>query len=186
MTQAPLRDKNDIKIFILYLMRNIGYPLDFDDINDIVVQDGLVKYFDFAECFAELLETGNVAEEKNENGECLYSVTPQGRAVADSLQSDLLMMIRERSLKSAMRLLSFKKRGAQIKYRSTPLSDGTYEFNCRIIENKEDILNITMNVENKKLLDRMEHNFETRPEVVYRGILAVFSGEVNYLIDNKD
>lgn len=186
MQYAPLRDKNDIKIFILYLMRNIGYPLDFGNINDIVVQDGLVRYFDFAECFAELLETGNVAEEKDENGECLYSVTPQGREVADSLQSDLLMMIRERSLKSAMRLLSFKKRGAQIKYSSRPVPNGTYELNCRIIENKEEILNITMNVENKKLLDRMEHNFETRPEVVYRGLLAVFSGEVNYLIDNKD
>lgn len=186
MQQSPLRDKNDIKIFILYLMRNIGYPLDFGNINDIVVQDGLVRYFDFAECFAELLDTGNVSEEKDENGESLYSVTPQGRNVADSLQSDLLMMIRERSLKSAMRLLSFKKRGAQVKYGSRPLSDGTYEFSCRIIENKEDVLGITMNVENKKLLDKIEHNFETRPEAMYRGILAVFSGEVNYLIDDRE
>ena len=47
--QAPLKEKNDIKIFILYLMRNIGYPLDFSNINDIVVQDGIVNYFDFAE-----------------------------------------------------------------------------------------------------------------------------------------
>ena len=182
----PLREKNDIKIFILYLMRNVGYPLDFGNINDIVVQDGLVRYFDFAECFAELLETGNVAEEKDENGELLYSVTAQGKEVADSLQSDLLMMIRERSLRSAMRLLSFKKRGSQIKYKSTPLPNGTYEFNCRIIENKEEVLNVTVNVENKKLLDRMEHNFETRPEVVYRGLLSVFSGDVNYLLERRD
>ena len=62
--QGPLKDKNDIKIFILYLLRNIGYPLDFDNINDIVVQDGIVGYFDFADCFAELLDTGNIAEEK--------------------------------------------------------------------------------------------------------------------------
>lgn len=185
-TQPPLREKNDIKIFILYLMRNIGYPLDFGNINDIVVQDGLVRYFDFAECFAELLETGNVAEEKDENGELLYSVTAQGKTVADSLQSDLLMMIRERSLRSAMRLLSFKKRGSEIKYKSTQLPNGTYDFNCKIIENKEEILNVTVNVENKKLLDRMEHNFDTRPEVVYRGLLAVFSGDVNYLLSRRD
>ena len=57
---SQLRDKNDIKIFILYLLRHIGYPLDFVSINDIVVQDGYVGYFDFAECFAELLETGNI------------------------------------------------------------------------------------------------------------------------------
>ena len=56
--QAQLKDKNDIKIFILYLMRHVGRPLDFVSINDIVVQDGYVGYFDFVECFAELLEAG--------------------------------------------------------------------------------------------------------------------------------
>ena len=55
---SQLRDKNDIKIFILYLLRHIGYPLDFVSINDIVVQDGYVGYFDFAECFAEMLDDG--------------------------------------------------------------------------------------------------------------------------------
>ena len=36
---ARLKNKNDIKIFILYLLQNINYPLDFPTINDIVVQD---------------------------------------------------------------------------------------------------------------------------------------------------
>ena len=54
----------------------------FDNINDIVVQDGVVGYFDFADCFAELLDTGNIAEEKDENG-CLYRITDQGIHVAD-------------------------------------------------------------------------------------------------------
>ena len=54
--QAQLKEKNDIKIFILYLMRNIGYPLDFSNINDIVVQDGIVNYFDFAEFGAHMAD----------------------------------------------------------------------------------------------------------------------------------
>lgn len=181
--QAPLKEKNDIKIFILYLMRNIGYPLDFSTVTDIVLQDEIVKYFDFAECFAELLETGNISETKDENGESLYSVTDQGKQVADSLQSDIFMMIRERSLKSAMRLLSFKKRGSFIKCKSTPLPDGSFSLSCRIVESKEEIMNITLKVDNKKQLDRMTHNFEERPEAVYRGLMALLTGEINYLIN---
>lgn len=239
--QAPLKDKNDIKIFILYLMKNVGYPLDFPDINDIVVQDGLVNYFDFAECFAELLDTGNISEIKPESTDvtgaicekstnsadnaktdttdvntgsgsdsdlsvnlnlapaqpsALYSITEQGKQVAESLQSDLMMMIREKSLRSAMRLLSFKKRGAQVKYsvsehkaagksgtdRGGNVSGG-YDFHCTIIEAKSEIMNLTFFVENKKLLDRIIWNFENKPETVYRGILAVISGEINYLIN---
>lgn len=181
--QAQLKEKNDIKIFILYLMRNIGYPLDFSNINDIVVQDEIVNYFDFAECFAELIDTGNVSETKDENGETVYSVTEQGKQVSDSLQSELFMMIREKSLKSALRLLDFKKRGSQIKCKSQPQPDGSYLLTCSIIESKEESMNLTLKVDNKKQLDRMEYNFNQRPEVVYRGILAVLTGEVNYLID---
>ena len=44
--QAPLKEKNDIKIFILYLLKNLNYPLDFNTISDIVVQDEFVNYFD--------------------------------------------------------------------------------------------------------------------------------------------
>ena len=181
--QAPLKEKNDIKIFILYLMRNIGYPLDFSNINDIVVQDGIVNYFDFAECFAELIDTANISETKDESGETVYSVTEQGKQVSDSLQSDLLMMIREKSLKSALRLLDFKRRGSQIKCKSIPQADGSFLLNCSIIESKEEIMNLSLKVDNKKQLDRMEYNFGQRPEVVYRGLMAVLTGEVNYLID---
>ncbi len=181
--QAPLKEKNDIKIFILYLMRNIGYPLDFSNITDIVLQDEIVKYFDFAECFAELLETGNIAEIKDENGETLYNVTEQGKHVADNLQSDIFMMIRERSLKSALRLLSFKKRGSFIKCQVTALDDGSYSLCCRIVENKEEVMNITLKVDNKKQLDKMTHNFQERPEAVYKGLMTLLTGEINYLIN---
>lgn len=183
LMQAPLKEKNDIKIFILYLMRNVGYPLDFPNINDIVVQDGLVNYFDFAECFAELLDTGNIAEIKTDGQPSLYNITEQGRAVADSLQSDLMMMIREKSLRSALRLLSFKKRGSQVKYRFSEREGGGYDFHCKIIEAKAEIMTLTFFVENKKLLDRIIYNFDNKPETVYRGMLAVLSGEINYLID---
>ena len=181
--QAQLKEKNDIKIFILYLMRNIGYPLDFANINDIVVQDGVVNYFDFAECFAELIETGNISESEDENGEKLYSVTEQGKHVSDNLQSELFMMIREKSLKSALRLLDFKKRGSQIKCKSRPQADGSYLLDCSIIESKEEVMKLTLKVDNKKQLDRMVYNFDQRPESVYKGFMAVLTGEVDYLID---
>jgi len=180
--QGPLKDKNDIKIFILYLLRNIGYPLDFDNINDIVVQDGVVGYFDFADCFAELLDTGNIAEEKD-GAVCLYRITDQGIHVADSLQSNVLTAIREKSLKSALRLLSFKKKGSEIRHHSEALPEGGYKLTCSIVEERQEIMKLSVFLDNKAQLDKMEYNFENNPEVVYRGILALLSGEINYLVN---
>ncbi len=180
--QTGLKDKNDIKIFILYLMRNIGYPLDFADINDIVVQDGFVNYFDFAECFAELLETGNVREEKTDIGDT-YCITEQGAHVADTLESNLISILKERSLKSALRLLSFKRRGADVDCEKETLADGRYRFTCTVRDNGEQMMQASVVVESRAQLEKMERNFKERPETVYRAIFALLAGDVNYLID---
>ncbi len=183
---SQLRDKNDIKIFILYLLRHIGYPLDFVSINDIVVQDGYVGYFDFAECFAELLDTGNIMETTDPSGEGreeLYEITPQGIHVADNLNSKLLSSIREKSLKSALRFLSFRERGAKIKFDFRPMTGGRFTCNCIIQEKEEELMNVQLILESSNQLERIRHNFYDKPEVVYKGILAVLTGEVNYLID---
>ncbi len=180
---TQLRDKNDIKIFILYLLRHIGYPLDFVSINDIVVQDGFVGYFDFVECFAELLETGNVEEIKDGEGET-YLITPQGVSVADTLDSRLINMIKEKSLKSALRLLSFKERGAKLKFDFDNLPSGRFCAECIISEKDEEKLSVKLTLEGSSQLEKIRSNFYENPEVVYRGILAVLTGEVNYLIDD--
>ena len=180
--KVELKEKNDIKIFILYLMRNVSFPMEFSDINDIVVQDGVVSYFDFAESFAELLDTGNIAESKS-GGIEYYTITEQGKNVADNLESNILTTIRDKSLKNALRLLSFKKRGSHIKCTGGENDDKSYFINCLIRENDDDMLNLKLRLDTNQQFETMKANFYDKPEIVYRGILALLSGEVNYLLE---
>ena len=50
-----------VKVFILYLLEKIGYPLEYNDLASIVLRDGYVDYFDFVKNFHELLEKGHIA-----------------------------------------------------------------------------------------------------------------------------
>ena len=52
ITPAPLQDPDDIKVFILYLLNRVGYPLKYDRVADIVVQDGMVNFMDFGTYFS--------------------------------------------------------------------------------------------------------------------------------------
>lgn len=185
---AKLKNKDDIKIFILYLLQNINYPLDFPTINDIVVQDEYVNYFDFAECFAEILDMGHVVEEigvDEKTGEKVtrYRISPLGSAVVSQLQSGLLRSIRERSLKSALKLLSFKKRGAEISCRTSELDDGKFAIECVITEMGREILHINLVDDSSQRIERMKANFEDRPDGIYKGIMALLAGEVDYLLN---
>ena len=59
---ARIRDKRNVKIFVLYLMQNINYPLDFVTVNEIVMQTDYVMYLDFAESLLHLKEFLKIRE----------------------------------------------------------------------------------------------------------------------------
>jgi len=155
-------------------MREIDYPLEYGDIHDIVVQDGFVNSFDFSDCFRELLDAGNVAEKRD--GETQYYViTPHGEHVAEYLSSGILRQVRERSLRSAMRYLSFKSRGATLSCEIKAREDGKYDYHCEICERGEAIMSLSMTVETLKQAERMKYNFDGNAEEIYRRIRATLA-----------
>ena len=106
---SPIGSKNNVKIFVLYLLENINYPLDYCSINDIVMQTDYVMYLDFAEAFIEMLDGGLISSFES-GGTTYYEVTEKGRCVAQELNSDVLSSILDKSLAAALRYLDFSRR----------------------------------------------------------------------------
>lgn len=179
--ETRLYDENEIKIFILYLMYNIGRPLEYNDINDIVMQDGFVGGIDFADCFADLLENGNV-KEIHADGKLYYAVSERGIQIVENLQDDIMSYVKTKGLKSALRMLDFKKRGAKIETSFEPRADGRFDLTCSISDNGQMSMEIKLVAENAGQLELMRYQFRENPEQVYKGMLALLTGEMDYLI----
>ena len=182
---SPLGSKQNITVFVLYLMQNVGYPLDFVTLNDIIMQTDYVAYLDFAETFSRLEESELIARSgNNEKGEPTYVVTGKGRTVVESMQGDILPSILEESLTCALRHLDFTRRGVKATCRSTPNPMGGYDFTCAITEGDTTLLSITLWADSRERAERMEAQFRTHPENTYRATLALMTGNVNYLFDS--
>ena len=180
---SPIGSMSNVKIFVLYLLENINYPLDFFTINDIVMQTDYVMYLDFAEGFGEMLDGGLIDEIKIEGEDPLYMVTAKGRCVARELHGDILSTILDQSLTKALRYLDFQKRGVVPKCTVEKLDDGRYSVNCSFTEKKELIFSQSLTVDTEDRAMRMKANFYERPEAIYKGVLALMAGNVNYLFD---
>lgn len=174
----PLKEKRDIKLFILYLMHSIGFPLDYAEANDIAVQGEIINPLQFAECFAELLEAGTVAEDKRQNQESQYYITSRGTHVVAELQNRLPSGLRERSLRSAMRYLSFERRGSELKFGVSERTDGRLTLNFSAIEESGPLFELSLMVPTQREADRMLFNLRDRPEEIYRNIIAVLNKPV--------
>ena len=214
-----LTEVDEIKIFILYLLDKIGYPLDYPSISQIMMQDGIVRFIDFAECFFALVEAGHIREvypdgdapekkdivddpdiapfdgveeefekavtdEANDNPSprVLYEVTESGHKAAVSFGSNIMESVREKGYCSALRHLSLEKRGA--KFEKSYVADGDgYLVTCKITDKYGKEMELTVRADSKSQLDMMLLNFDERPEVIFRGIVALMSGDVNYLFE---
>jgi hypothetical protein len=178
-----LTDKFEIKVFILFLLMNIKEPLEFSTINDIVIQDGFVNYFDFVTCFAELLESGQIIEQrKGEDSTARYLITPAGEEAVSNVQMKLFNTVREKALRSALRLLAFNKTGSRISSNVDELPNG-YALNCKIEDKEKVIMNLQVFLTEKYYAEKLSRNFDERAENVYKGVLALLSGDVNYIFD---
>ena len=245
-----------VKVFILYLLEKIGYPLEYNDLASIVLRDGYVDYFDFVKNFHELLEQGHICtveasrqdpdsdvsdggesnggkterldagaevdpdggesdeetpgktinseedpsepdddvkvygsgetegtEPRTEARQTAYVVTSTGRMIARGLSDDLLLAaVREKSYVSAMRHLSLEKRGAVWNHSLERDGDG-YIFHCSIRDRDGVAFSLDLRADSYPQAERMRMNFEDKPDVVYRGIVAMVTGNVNYLFD---
>ncbi len=181
--QAQLKKKTEIKIYILYVMKNIGYAVTFDKLNDTITADGPVNYFGFAECFSELLDTNNIIRTEAD-GEEGFMITEQGINVVDNLLDTLLPSYRRTALAAATRLTSFDKRGALIEHTTKKQSDGSYEFTFRVTEYAKVVFSVTLNLSTREQAERIEYNLSKNTDGVYKSIMALLSGQADYLLND--
>ena len=183
-----LKNQNDIKIFILYLLMNVPRPLSYNELNDIVVQDELVSSLDFAECIAQLEDTGNVAftpGSQGEEGGGTFRITDQGKTVASTLESEIAGYIRTNRLKSARRYLSFKDQGVKVSVSTITQPDGRVKITFGLSEKENELLQISLQADNSYQARQMTLHFEEQPEIIYRSVLSLLSGDAGFLLDGR-
>ena len=178
-----MKSSETVKIFVLYLMQNVGYPLDYITISDMILQTDYVIYLDFAQAFADLCDSDMVREEgKNERGEPLYVVTEKGRVVCEELGKSRTPIVLENALAAALRFLDFQKRDVKIYSRIEDTEDDRFWFVCGMTEKGVVIMEDRILVDTRGRAIQMEQNFRKRPEAIYRGTTALLSGNVNFLL----
>lgn len=176
-----ITDKFEIKVFMLYLFKNIGEPLDLTTIGEVVMQDAFVNYFDFSECFHDLLKAGHVIEQEKD-GEKVYVISDLGISMVSEVQGEVYASIREKALRSAQRLLALKRTGNRIACTVTPKERGCM-LHASIVDNEKTLLSLEVFVADKNYALRMKDNFDERAEIVYKGVMALLSGDVNFIFD---
>ncbi len=178
-----LSDKTDVKILILYILDEINHPVTYSAMVDAILDCGCVHGFDFAECFSELSELKHIIHDTIED-ETYYMIAESGSMVARELRGTLPRELLDIASVSAARHLALAKMGIILHANITPAEQERYRIDFRIDNGgKGEMLSVGITVSTKEKAERIKARCESAPaEKIYRGILSVLTGEIDYYL----
>lgn len=178
--EFKLNTTTDIKVFILFLLDNIRYPIERTTILSIVEENTDEISFDYDQCLFELSDSEHVMLDEVD-GEKYYMISDKGRLVAAELYDSLDKEFRERSLRSAVKHISLSKSEASISARVEKTESGRFRVTLEAHDKDDEIMRTSITVSSRAEAEMIKKNYESKPDGVYRGVLFSLTGRIEYL-----
>ena len=178
--EFELATTTDMKVFLLFLLDNIGYPLEHGTIIDIVQENTDEISLDYDECLRQLVSSEHLLYDEVD-GERYYMISDSGRLIAAELYDRLDPAFREASIRSAAKHISLSRSKATISSKIVELSDKRFELTVGAKDSQGKLFSLTLTVNSRDEADRMVSAYERDPDSIYRGILFCMSGKLEFL-----
>ena len=175
-----LKSLTEIKIFLLFLLDNIRYPIDYTTLTKIISENVPEMTFDYEASLRELADSEHLLFDEID-GERYYMISDSGRLIASELYDRLDPGFREASIKSAAKHISLAKSSAEIKSEITELADKRFSVTLGAKDKGGRLFSLTLTVSSRAQAESIVSNFERNPDNVYRGMLFCVTGKLEFL-----
>lgn len=175
-----LRDKEQIKVLLCYLMYETNEPITSDFICGVLQKCGSANYFEASQSFAELVETGQIVKSDNKNGG--YVLAESGKYVVKNLSDELPLAIKESTLenyRNFLRQYDVKKENSVTLHSR---NNKTY-VECTVNDGDNPLLKISMYMPNTEQANLVRSVFYNNTDVVYQAIVALMTGDRKTALD---
>lgn len=175
-----LRTMTDIKVFLLYILERVAYPMDEVTMSYIILENAPTFSMQYSEAMIELVESGHVHAEQID-GKTYYIINDLGRMVARELYDTLDASLRERSETCAVKYISLAERGGKVRATVTPAEKGRYLVELEVTDAEGELFYVRIARNSRAEAERVKENFEQKPNVVLRSLLFAATGKLDYL-----
>ena len=179
-SKFTLKSLTDIKIFLLFLLDNIRYPIDYTTLTKIISDNVDEVTFDYEACLRELADAEHLLFDEIDS-ERFYMISDSGRMIAAELYDRLDANFREASLKSAAKYISLSRTNATISSRIIELPDRRFEVTMEAKDKSGKLFSLSITVNSRAQAEKMVQNFESNPDSLHRGILFCVTGKLEFL-----
>jgi len=175
-----LTTMTDIKVFILFLLDTIRYPVDYTTLRNILFENTTVLSTEYEECLGQLSDEGHIMFDKVD-GERYMMVSDKGRQLASALYDTLEPTFREQAAACARKHVALSRRGIRVRSAITEDEAGRFCVTLCSEDRFGSLMQLSLSVNSRAEAESIRHTFETMPDRVYRGVLFSATGKIGYL-----
>lgn len=161
--------KNEIKLMILYLLRNVSFSLNHENLSNFFL-DKYTTFILFQDILADLVDTKLIEEYKTKTS-VFYKTTADGSEALDTFINDISDK-HKAELDSYIKENKFKlKEESIIRANYSDNENGSFLINLQINENKDETFKIEIDVPTSDAAITMCENWKEKAKDIYSYII---------------
>ena len=165
----PMQEKLDIKILILFILRRLPDAVEGETLANLALEDGAAGYFEYAECLAELEDSGHV-----ERSGRMYRITEKGNRNCEIVESSLPYTLRSRLEKKLSPMAEGMRRRALITAEHAETLAG-WRVHLALADEMGSIIDMSLICGGEEHAKKLEANFRAQAEDYYNRIVNMLS-----------
>lgn len=177
--EFALKNLTDIKVYMLYLLDHIAYPVDHSTLIEIVSESTSEISLDYDDALRQLVDSKHIIFDEID-GERYYMITELGKMVSGELYDTLDKALLEKSLRTAGRYISFSNSGVKVSASVKERRDRRFVVSLTASDAEGELMNMSLTVKSRAEAEKIAANYEANPEKIYRGFLVSATGLMEY------
>ena len=146
--------------------------MDRQTVMELLSGNGMANFFETGAAIDELIRLNNLIAGENDT----IALTETGEQIATTLSGMIPYTLRERSVKTALQMLTRIRRERENSVSVERLDHG-FAVTCTMNDSHEPLMAVTLRVADELQAELIKENFLNDPTIVYRSMLAVLTGD---------
>lgn len=169
-----LRNRDDIKLMICYLLNKVNKPITKSDLIDAFSENSIANYFEISQAITDLLSNATIDYNVDGEDEILLS-TEKSNEIASDLGGDLPLTVREKALNSAIRLMTVRESEKENDVRIESVADGGYNVYLTLKNGEDELMNLKIYTPNSSQAELLKRNYLEDPIKLYSSIVSILT-----------
>lgn len=167
---------NLVRVLLCYLLARFGKPLNKEILFHAIQSEELANYFEIVDAYSELVKNKHIIEDNS-----LCTVSESGKMIADQLDTELPLTVREKSLSAILKLLLKEKNETENKVEIKSIENGKI-VSCKIMGGEDICLcDLNLYVPDDIQAEVVKRNFYNIPDILYRTIISMLTEDSEML-----